>query len=127
MRIILIAASIAGAALVAAGAIGAHVIPAASDRWTTALTFGFVHVLAALIAASRLPAGRLTAISGALFMVGVVLFSGLQMAKMLFQGSNGGAAQTPVDALSGLVPVGGVSFIAAWLLLAASAALSRPR
>lgn len=127
MRIIVVAAAVAGASLVAAGAIGAHAIPAESPRWTSALTFGFVHVLAALIAATRMPASRLATASGALFVVGVVLFSGLQMAKMLFLASNGGSAETPIDALGGLVPVGGVSFIAAWLLLAASAALSRPR
>jgi len=127
MRIIVVVAALTGAALVIAGAIGAHMVPdAAGDRWSSALTFGFVHVLAALIAATRAPSGRLAGASAILLLAGVYLFSGIQMAKMLYLSANPGPA-TPFDALTGLVPVGGLSFIAGWLALAASAAFAKGR
>lgn len=126
MRIVTVIAALAGAALVVAGAIGAHAVPdAAGERWSSALTFGFVHVLAALIAAHRPAGGRLAFASAIAMLAGVFLFSGVQMMKMLYLGANPGSATTPFDALGGLVPVGGVAFISGWLLLAASAAFSR--
>jgi len=126
MRIVVVFAALAGAALVAAGAIGVHAVPdAAGERWSSALTFGFVHVLAALVAAHRPAGGRLALASAILLLTGVVLFSGVQMAKLLYLGMNTGSITTPFDALSGLVPVGGISFIAGWIVLAASAAISR--
>lgn len=126
MRIVVVFAALAGAALVIAGAIGAHAVPdAAGERWSSALMFGFVHVLAALVASNRPAGGRLALASAVLSLTGVVLFSGVQMAKLLYLGANAGAVTTPFDPLSGLVPVGGISFISGWILLAASAVFSR--
>jgi uncharacterized membrane protein YgdD (TMEM256/DUF423 family) len=125
MRICIVLAALAGAALVIAGAVGAHAVPdAAGERWASALNFGFIHVLAALFAASRMPAGRLSAASAILFLAGVAFFSGIQIAKMLYLGANPDAVATPFDALSMLVPVGGISLIAGWVALAAAAAFS---
>lgn len=126
MRFVLVTAALFGAALVIAGAVGAHAVPdAAGERWASALNFGFLHVLAALFAGTRGASGRLAATSSILFLTGVALFSGVQIAKLLYLGANAGSLATPFDALSGLVPVGGISLIAGWLALAAWAAAAR--
>jgi uncharacterized membrane protein YgdD (TMEM256/DUF423 family) len=112
-----ILAAITGAALVAAAAAGAHLVPeSAGERWTSALLLGFVHVLAALIAAQR--PSRIAAAAGGLFLGGVILFSGVQMARLL-AGAGSGAA-TPFDAAAPLVPAGGLALIAGWLVWAAA-------
>lgn len=122
MRSLVIAASICGFLLVAAGAIGAHMVPVEfKERWDGALLYGFVHTLA-MIGAAMLPAGgRLRLISGWTFFAGVVLFTGVQVAKALT--ASGGVS--PLDGLTMLVPVGGIAFMAGWLLLGASALLAK--
>jgi uncharacterized membrane protein YgdD (TMEM256/DUF423 family) len=123
MRALVVAASICGFVLVAVGAIGAHMIPVeAKDRWDGALLYGFVHTLAVLGAALLPVGGQLRLISGWAFFTGVVLFSGIQVAKAM-------TAQdgvSPLDGLTMLVPVGGIAFMAGWLLLGAAALLVRP-
>lgn len=122
MRALVVAASVCGLVLVAAGAIGAHAVPVeATGRWDGALLYGFVHTLAALVAALLPFRTRIQLASGWAFMAGVVLFSGVQIAKMM-SASNGAS---PFDALTMLVPVGGLAFMAGWLLLGLSALLSR--
>lgn len=123
MKSLVIAASICGFLLVAVGAIGAHMIPVeAKDRWDGALLYGFVHTLAVLGAALLPLGGRLKLAAGWAFFAGVVLFSGIQVAKAM-------TAQdgvSPLDSLTTLVPVGGIAFMAGWLLLAASGFAARP-
>ena len=52
MRSIIVAAALLGLLLVAAGAAGAHTIPLDANRqWQSALLYGFVHTLAAIVAA----------------------------------------------------------------------------
>ena len=122
MKSLVIAASICGFLLVATGAIGAHMIPVeAKDRWDGALLYGFVHTLAVLGAALLPVGGRLRLISGWAFFAGVVLFSGIQIAKAMT--ATDGAS--PLDGLTMLVPVGGIAFMTGWLLLGASALLAR--
>jgi uncharacterized membrane protein YgdD (TMEM256/DUF423 family) len=108
--------------LVAAGAIGAHAVPVeATGRWDGALLYGFVHTLAALGAALLPFRSRLQLASGWAFIAGVVLFSGVQIAKML----SASEGVSPFDALTMLVPVGGLAFMSGWVLLGLSALLSR--
>jgi uncharacterized membrane protein YgdD (TMEM256/DUF423 family) len=122
MKSLVIAASICGFLLVAAGAIGAHMIPVeAKDRWDGALLYGFVHTLAALGAVLLPLGGRLKLVSGWAFFAGVLLFSGIQIAKAMT--ASGGAS--PLDGLTMLVPVGGLAFMAGWLLLGAAALLGQ--
>lgn len=121
MRSQVFAAAVCGLLLVATGAIGAHAVPAdLSERLDGALLFGFVHTLAALAAALLPLPGRLRFASCWMFIAGVVLFSGVQIVRMLSQ--TDGAS--PFDALGMLVPAGGIAFMAGWVLLGLAALLS---
>jgi uncharacterized membrane protein YgdD (TMEM256/DUF423 family) len=93
----------------------------AKDRWDGALLYGFVHTLA-VFGAAQLPAGgRLRLVSGWAFFAGVVLFSGIQIAKAMTAQDS----VSPLDGLTMLVPAGGIAFMAGWLLLGAAAVLVR--
>lgn len=126
MRGLVVAASLLGLLLVAAGAAGAHSVPVdAGAQWQSAVTYGFVHTLATLAAALMPFRNRLQLASGWAFVAAVVMFSGVQMAKILWAGMMGVVA-TPLDPLSFLVPIGGMAFIAGWLLLGLSALTGPP-
>jgi uncharacterized membrane protein YgdD (TMEM256/DUF423 family) len=121
MRSQVFAAAVCGLLLVASGAIGAHAVPAdLSGRLDGALLFGFVHTLAALAAALLPLPGRLRLASGWMFLAGVVLFSGMQIARLLSQADG----PSPFDALGMLVPVGGIAFMVGWGLLGLAALLA---
>ena len=114
------AASLAAVA-VAAGAFGAHGLrdrldPAALSTFETAARYHLLHALAAAFAADRAGRGGGAAAGRAagLFLAGIVLFSGSLYALAL-----GGPR-----AVGAITPLGGVSFMAGWVLLATS---FRPR
>lgn len=114
---LLVAAAVSGAVAVALGAFGAHALDArldgrAGEAWATASQYHFVHTLA-LLALAGLPArvgGRLPAAAGALWLAGIVVFSGSLYALAL----------TGLDWLGAVTPLGGVALIAGWLVLAAA-------
>ncbi len=124
MKPALALAGLLGLLLTVSGALGAHVvddqIAGVAKRWDSALLFGFVHVLAAVAAASA-PLGRIRLIAAWAFLAGVVLFSGIQLSGMLW----GGGAGSPLDAISMLIPVGGMTMMAGWLTLSVAALLDR--
>lgn len=103
------------------GAFGAHVLRDRLDGYSTgvyekAVFYHFVHALG-LLAVSLLPrAGVLSEAKAgwvcALLLAGIVLFSGSLYALAI----------TGVRALGAVTPLGGVSFIAAWMLLAYASA-----
>lgn len=95
---------------VAFGAFGAHGLtdPAAKAWMQTGATYQLVHVLAALFA-TTLPRPA-NAAAGA-FLLGTVLFSGSLYAMAL-----GGPTK-----LGMITPLGGVGFLAGWVLLAVAA------
>lgn len=123
MKPVIAVASLLGLLLTAAGAIGAHIvsdeIAGVAGRWDGALLYGFVHVLAAVIAVAA-PLGRIRLVAGWAFIAGVVLFSGVQMGGMLW----GRGAGSPLDAVSMLIPIGGLSFMAGWIALGVAAVLT---
>lgn len=120
MRVLTVAASVCGFVLVAAGAIGAHMVPIeARDRWDGALLYGFVHTLAALAAALLPMRGRMSLGAGWAFIAGVLLFSGIQVAKAMTAADG----VSPLDGLTMLVPIGGIAFMAGWILLGLAALL----
>ena len=125
MRAIVIAASLLGLLLVAAGASGGHgVVPLeAQGRWQSAFIYGFAHTLAALLAAIMPFRNPLQYVAGWSFVLSVILFSGVQIAKIMLGGI--AMAPTPLDSLGMLVPVGGVAFILGWLMLGLSALMPR--
>ena len=124
MRALIIGAALVGLLLVAAGAAGGHTIALdMTSRWQTAFMYGYVHVLAALVAAILPFSGWMHKAGGWAFLLGVPLFSGVQIGKIML----GGIAMppTPLDALTLLVPFGGAAFIIGWLLVGLSAAMAQ--
>jgi uncharacterized membrane protein YgdD (TMEM256/DUF423 family) len=123
MRAIIVAAALLGLLLVAAGAAGAHTVPVDANRqWQGALLYGFVHTLGAVVAAMLPFRGWLKLASGWAFVLSVVLFSGVQIGKIMLAGIP--VAPTPLDGLTFLIPVGGIAFIVGWLLMGLSAAMA---
>jgi uncharacterized membrane protein YgdD (TMEM256/DUF423 family) len=100
---------------VAAGAFGAHALRArvAPDMlavWETAARYQMYHALALLGVAwalDRWP-GTPAAVAGWLFVIGVVLFSGSLYVLSV----------TGVRWLGAITPLGGLAFLAGWLVLA---------
>jgi len=100
---------------VALGAFGAHglrgrLTPNDMAVYETGVRFQMYHALALLAvawAATRWPVGTLR-LAGWLFVAGIVLFSGSLYALVL----------TGHRALGAVTPLGGLSFLAAWALLA---------
>ena len=117
-RIFFVLGSVFALVGVAAGAFGAHalrgVIPAdLTVVFETGVRYQLVHALALLAAAgaaARWP-GRAPAAAGALFVAGIVLFSGSLYLLAL----------TGARMLGAVAPFGGVAFIAGWACLAWSA------
>lgn len=113
-RIFFAIGSLSGAIGVAAGAFGAHSLrsrltPEMLSVFETGVRYHLVHALALVAvswAATRSP-GPATSVAGWLFVVGTVLFSGSLYALSL----------TGNRALGAITPLGGVAFIAGWLLL----------
>jgi LPXTG-motif cell wall-anchored protein len=99
------------------GAFGAHGLRARLDAysmgiWEKAVFYHFIHALGLLIV-SILPKTGTFPVSGVAW-VGGLLLAGI----VLFSGSLYALAVTGVRALGAVTPLGGISFIAAWLLLA---------
>jgi uncharacterized membrane protein YgdD (TMEM256/DUF423 family) len=95
---------------VALGAFGAHALKetlAASgmtDVWDKAVLYHFVHALALLVLALLPAAGRLIP---SLFVAGIALFSGSLYLLAL----------TNIRWLGAITPLGGLCFLAGWLML----------
>ena len=100
-------AALAGFASVAFGAFAAHGVSdaRAQELLRTGSFYGFVHALATLATGALAPRARL---APALFLAGVVLFSGSLYALAL------GAPRW----LGAVTPFGGLAFLAGWLALA---------
>ena len=118
-RTFFIIASLLGSLAVAFGAFGAHAL---RDRveasllanYQTGVTYMFYHVLALFVVAwaiTRWPSSNLPVWAGWLFITGIVIFTG-SLVLMAFTGQRW---------LGAITPIGGVAFIAAWLLLAVAA------
>lgn len=107
-------AGVSGAIMVAMGAYASHSGGGEAARaWlSTGAQYGLWHSIA-LVAVAALAAqvrpGRLLTASAVLFAAGIVLFSGSLFLRALFA----------LDWIAPATPVGGLCFIAGWLLLAA--------
>ena len=115
-RTFFLIASLLGSLSVALGAFGAHAL---RDRieasmlanYQTGVSYLFYHTLALFIvvlALTRWPGSSQAVWAGWLFMIGIVFFSG-SLFLMAFTGMRW---------LGAITPIGGVAFIAGWLLLA---------
>lgn len=120
-RVFVMLGALSAALAVAAGAFGAHALRTRLDArmlevFETAARYQMYHALALLavgaVAARLAPPLALPALwSGWCFVAGTVLFSGSLYAM----------AASGVRALGAVTPLGGVCFIAGWLLLAVAA------
>ncbi len=107
-------AGVSGAIMVAMGAWASHsgVGEIARGWLATGAQYGLWHCIALLgiaALAARVRPSRLLTASALLFAAGIVLFSGSLFARALFA----------LDWIAPATPVGGLFFIAGWLLLAA--------
>ena len=118
-RTFFIIASLLGSLAVAFGAFGAHALRDRMEasllaNYQTGVTYMFYHVLALFVVAwaiTRWPSSNLPVWAGWLFITGIVIFTG-SLVLMAFTGQRW---------LGAITPIGGVAFIAAWLLLAVTA------
>jgi uncharacterized membrane protein YgdD (TMEM256/DUF423 family) len=121
-RIWIVLGAIFAALAVAAGAFGAHALEAAMENaeagpkrlaaWKTAAQYQFFSALG-LIALGLMPTKKTKSqfLGGILMVVGILVFSGVLYAYTL----------TYVKILGAIVPVGGVSMLAAWTCFAIAA------
>ncbi|HAO45465.1 MAG TPA: DUF423 domain-containing protein [Ferruginibacter sp.] len=113
------AAAITGALAVALGAFGAHGLKKLLDAellqvFETAVRYQFYHVFALLAAGmlyKEFP-GKFMKWAGNLFLTGMLLFSGSLYLLCYVK-----YAGLPLSWIGAITPVGGVAFIAGWLLL----------
>jgi len=120
MRLWLVLAALGGFASVAAGAFAAHGISDARSQelLRTGSIYGFVHVLAVFAAAALVQMGATRAgLAAPFFLAGVVVFSGSLYALAF------GAPRW----LGAITPIGGLSFLAGWAVLAWAAWRLAPR
>jgi uncharacterized membrane protein YgdD (TMEM256/DUF423 family) len=104
-------AAIAGLLAVAAGAFAAHGMsdPKSADLMHTGASYAFMHAMATFACATFMNlGGRKARFAPAFFLAGIVLFSGSLYAL-------GFGAPRWVGAIT---PIGGISFIAGWAILA---------
>jgi uncharacterized membrane protein YgdD (TMEM256/DUF423 family) len=116
----LIIAAILGALAVAIGAFGAHgvkniVSADVLEIYETGVKYQFYHVFA-LLAVGILYAwfpGKLLSLSGLFFIIGIVLFSG----SLYLITALKAADKVITPAVGIITPIGGLFFIAGWILL----------
>ncbi len=104
---------------VALGAFGAHGLEGRVEQkyleiWKTGVTYQMFHATGLLIIGvllGRLPANALLSWSGWMMLIGIILFSGSLYVMTL----------TKISILGAITPLGGLSFLAAWILIIVAA------
>lgn len=115
MKVFILIGAINAFLAVALGAFGAHglegrVEPKYLETWKTGVTYQMFHATGLFIIgilAGKLPASSLISWSGWLMLIGIILFSGSLYTLTL----------TKISVLGAITPIGGVAFLAAWVLM----------
>lgn len=115
MKLFIILGAINAFLSVAIGAFGAHglegrVEPKYLETWKTGVTYQMFHATGLLIIGvliGKLPATSLLPTAGWLMLAGIILFSGSLYVLTL----------TKISVLGAITPLGGLAFLAAWVLL----------
>lgn len=115
MKLFVILGAINAFLAVALGAFGAHGLegklePKYLETWKTGVTYQMFHATGLLIIGvilGKLPASSLLTTSGWLMFIGIILFSGSLYVLSV----------TKISILGAITPLGGVAFLAAWVLL----------
>jgi len=119
MKIFLILGAINAFLTVALGAFGAHGLEGKIpqkylETWQTGVQYQMFHSLGLFMVAfmmDKLPQTGVVTLAGWLMFIGIVLFSGSLYVLSL----------TQIKVLGAITPFGGISFLAAWVLLAIAA------
>ena len=119
MKLFIIIGAINAFLSVALGAFGAHGLEGKVEQkymetWQTAVQYQMFHSVGLLIVAvllGKFPASALLSWSGWLMLIGIILFAGSLYVLSL----------TKISILGAITPFGGVSFLAAWILLVIAA------
>jgi len=119
VRLFMVLGSINAALAVILGAFGAHALkarlsPQMLEVYHTAVQYHFYHALGMLLVAAL--AGHMQS-SGAMRLSGYLMLAGI----ILFSGSLYVLAITGITWLGAVTPLGGLCFIAAWIVLAIAA------
>lgn len=114
-RLFIALGALLAAIAVAAGAIGAHalegsVTPDRLATFKTAANYQSIHALALILVGILMgnQPSRLAKLSGWLFLLGILVFSGSLYILVLFE----------LTIMGAITPIGGAAFISAWLMLA---------
>ena len=119
MKVFIIVGAINAFLAVALGAFGAHGLanrlePKYLEIWKTGVTYQMFHATGLLVIGlllGRVAASSLFTWSGWLMLVGIIFFSGSLYILSL----------TKVGILGAITPIGGVCFLAAWILMVVGA------
>ena len=152
MKVLIIAAALCGLALSILGAVGAHLMAGATVEeafqsveklmqsgrwhqldtlaWNSAMLFGLAHTLAALLATALPVRGSIASAAGWAFIAGTVLFSFTLMAKEILlarfmPAENPDNAIALYNSITRVTPVGGMAFMAGWILLIVAVLMKR--
>lgn len=119
MKLFIVLGAINAFLAVALGAFGAHglegkVEPKYLEIWKTGVTYQMFHATGLFVIGillGKFPLSSLLTWSGSLMFIGIILFSGSLYVL----------AVTQISVLGAITPLGGVSFLAAWILLIVAA------
>ncbi|MEK3992498.1 MULTISPECIES: DUF423 domain-containing protein [Robertmurraya] len=119
MKTFIIIGAINAFLAVALGAFGAHGLEGRVEQkyleiWKTGVTYQMFHATGLLIVGvllGRLPANALLSWSGWMMLIGIILFSGSLYVMTL----------TKISILGAITPLGGLAFLAAWILIIVAA------
>lgn len=122
MKFFLIAGAVNAMLSVALGAFGAHLLEGRVadkylDTWQTAVQYQMFHSIG-LIAIAILMSSSLIGSLGSLNWAGYLMLAGI----IIFSGSLYVLSLTGISILGAITPIGGVAFIAAWILVIVAAA-----
>ncbi|AQU80357.1 MULTISPECIES: DUF423 domain-containing protein [Planococcus] len=122
MKFFLIAGAVNALLSVAFGAFGAHLLEGRVadkylDTWQTAVQYQMFHSIGLIVVAILMSStllGSLSSLSwaGYLMLAGIVIFSGSLYVLSL----------TGIGVLGAITPIGGIAFIAAWIMVIIAAA-----
>ncbi|MEH7343242.1 DUF423 domain-containing protein [Bacillus sp. JJ1532] len=115
MKLFIIIGALNAFLSVALGAFGAHglekvVEPKYLEIWKTGVQYQMFHATGLLVIGvllGKMPANALLSWSGWMMLIGIILFSGSLYVLSV----------TQISVLGAITPLGGVSFLAAWVLL----------
>ena len=115
MKLFIILGALNAFLSVAFGAFGAHILegrmePKYIEIWGKGVTYQMLHAVGLLIIGvllGKLPGSSLLSWSGWLMFIGIVLFSGSLYVLSI----------TQISVLGAITPLGGLAFLAAWVLV----------